>query len=242
MQNATIKKIIFTQASIELLNIPQNVYSPFKSIEDTLESLEIYDSSSVFAWNISILDSLKKLSTFIIENSEFLEVKAIFEKFTTLKFVQFVNSGVKWIHLRAFKNNKNLTICSLANNYISHVERSIFPKPAVHLWSLDLSFNNIKSLPKDMFDGMPSLHELKLDNNHLKIIPFKVVRPVWNRLTQLWIDDNEVLCWPFCSAIEEKHRPLFLDSSKCSFGGSSEHLLDSLYKYCGKSRKHLHRL
>ncbi|PRD30071.1 UNVERIFIED_CONTAM: hypothetical protein NCL1_27505 [Trichonephila clavipes] len=140
MQNATIKKIIFSYSSVELLNVPLNAYSPLKSVEDTLESLEIYDSSSVFAWNISILTSLKKLTTFIVENSEFFEMKALFGKFTTLKFVQFVSSNIKWIHSHAFKNNKNLSICSLANNYISHVERSMFPKPAMHLWSLDLRY------------------------------------------------------------------------------------------------------
>ncbi|GFX10856.1 uncharacterized protein TNCV_3196181 [Trichonephila clavipes] len=128
------------EALQELLNVPLNAYSPLKSVEDTLESLEIYDSSSVFAWNISILTSLKKLTTFIVENSEFFEMKALFGKFTTLKFVQFVSSNIKWIHSHAFKNNKNLSICSLANNYISHVERSMFPKPAMHLWSLDLRY------------------------------------------------------------------------------------------------------
>ncbi|GFY75696.1 hypothetical protein TNIN_292321 [Trichonephila inaurata madagascariensis] len=83
-----------------------------------------------------------------------------------------------------------------------------------------------------MFDAMPSLQELKLDNNHLKRFQLHHLSSVWNRLTQLWLDDNEILCWPFCWVVGKQHRPSFLDSSKCTLGRSSELILDSFYPFC----------
>ncbi|XP_055926247.1 chaoptin-like [Argiope bruennichi] len=232
IKKGDIQKIIFSHSTVELLNLPEMQYSAFKSVEDTLESFEVYDSSSVFAWNISILASLKKLEKIVIENSEFFEVKAIFGNFPRLRLIQFINSAVRWVHPEAFKNIKKLTICSLANNYITEVKRSMFPQPATYLWNLDLSFNRLKSLPKDMFDDMPSLHELKLDNNHLRYFKVELVKPMWNQLTQLWLDGNNALCWPFCWIIEKEHRPLFLDSAKCRTSKSIR--LDEFYSRCKK--------
>ncbi|GIY22102.1 uncharacterized protein CDAR_222971 [Caerostris darwini] len=242
VENANVRKIIFSHSSVDLLHIPERKISPLKSVEDSLENFEIYDSSSVFGWNFSVLASLKKLKTLIIENSEIFEVKGGFETLSTLRFIQILNSDVQWIHPYVFQNNDNLTICSLANNHIVELKRSMFPKPAKHLWSLDLSFNKIRSLPKDMFAEMPSLHELKLDSNRLKIFEVDRVVPVWDRLTQLWIDDNNVLCWPFCRVAGKKHRPQFLDSSKCSLAKSRIHyepvqILDSFYSFCFTGRK-----
>ncbi|GBM42940.1 hypothetical protein AVEN_140821-1 [Araneus ventricosus] len=210
VKNVGIQKIIFSHSTVELLNLPELQYSAFKSVENTLKSFEVYDGSSVFAWNISVLASLNVLENIIIENSEFFEVKAIFGNLPKLRLIQFINSGVRWVHPEAFKNIKNLTICSLANNRITEVKRSMFPQPATYLYNLDLSFNRLKALPKDMFDDMPSLHELKLDNNHLRYFKVDLVKPMWNQLTQLWLDVSSLYLANF-----EAYDPILLEDHLC---------------------------
>ncbi|CAL1265189.1 unnamed protein product [Larinioides sclopetarius] len=230
LKTVGIQKIIFSHSTVELLNLPEMQYSAFKTVENTLKSFEVYDSSSVFAWNISVLASLNVLEKIIIENSEFFEVKEIFGNLRKLRLIQFINSGVRWVHPKAFNNIENLTICSLADNRLTEVKRSMFPQPATYLYDLDLSFNRLKFLPKDMFDDMPSLHELKLDNNRLRYFKIELVKPIWNQLTELWLDGNNALCYPFCWSVVKEHRPLFLDSSKCRTSKSIR--LDEFYSHC----------
>ncbi|XP_071044341.1 leucine-rich repeat transmembrane neuronal protein 1 isoform X2 [Parasteatoda tepidariorum] len=108
----------------------------------------------------------------------------------------------------------------------------MLPQPALYLWSLDLNYNKIDYLPKDMFEDMPYLKELKLDYNRLVTIKGGVYKIVWNQLTQLWLDGNDMVCWALCPVLsenkrEKKDRPLFFDSSICEKPPKKMVLLES---------------
>lgn len=137
VSNHKVRKVIFDNVSIELLEVPELGDSPFKSIKDTVESLQIYYSSKVFAWNFATL-KFENLQNFIIEDSELISLTVPLFFWPELQFIQLQNSSLRWIHPAAFKGNRKLAIISLAHNKISSVSRSMFPTPAYKLYSLDL--------------------------------------------------------------------------------------------------------
>ncbi|XP_035217077.1 uncharacterized protein LOC118190475 [Stegodyphus dumicola] len=188
--------LIFDHVSLDLLSVPG--YDPFKQIEHTLHKFEIYDSASVFAWNVTLLSSMQNLETFIIENSEVISLSQEFDFWPNLTFIQLINCSIRWLHIKAFKRNMKLAVLSLANNLITKVLSSMFPQPAYYLWSLDLSYNRLNWLPEDLFNSMFSLRELKLDNNHFKDVSVSLFIPVWNTLNNLWLDGINAICSPLC--------------------------------------------
>lgn len=132
-----VQTVIFDNVSMELLEVPELGNPPLKSIRDTVNSLEIYHGPKVFAWDLPSL-GFEKLEKIIIEDSELISITAPFFFWPELRFIQIQNCSVRWINFVAFQGCKKLTILSLADNKISHVFRSMFPKPAINLYSLDL--------------------------------------------------------------------------------------------------------
>lgn len=132
-----VETVIFDNVSMELLEVPELGNPPLKSIRDTVNSLEIYHGAKLFAWNLPSL-GFEKLEKIIIEDSELISITAPFYFWPELRFIQIQNCSVRWINIVAFQGCKKLTILSLAHNKISHIFRSMFPKPAVNLYSLDL--------------------------------------------------------------------------------------------------------
>ncbi|XP_054718398.1 carboxypeptidase N subunit 2-like [Uloborus diversus] len=214
-ENAVVEKVVFDNVSLELLSVPTLGDPPFESVQKTLQHFEVYDSSHVFAWNLSSLSHMQNMKSLIVENSDVFSLYVPFSVWPALQFVQIINSRLKWIHPRLLQANQELAICSFSNNEIRHVQRSMFPEPASNLWSLDLSYNWLEWLPENIFSDMDALIELKIDNNQLKEVSQRVFSPVWNNLTQFWLDGNPFFCSTADWTNGTRDLPLFMDSSRC---------------------------
>lgn len=212
--NPNVHKVILNNVSIDLLNVPELGNPPLTSIKDTVESLEIYSCSKVFGWDFPSLE-LENLKNIIIEDTELISVTMPFFFWPELRLIQIQSSSLRWIHHTAFQMNKKLTIFSLAHNKVSHICRSMFPKPAATLYSMDLSFNRLEYLTYDIFTEMNALQELKLDSNRLKFVSHEHLKQVWNNLEFLWLDGNEIDCASVCWMSKRTEIPHFFDSSKC---------------------------
>ncbi len=70
---------------------------------------------------------------------------------------------------------------SLSRNSIKLLNRTWFSPDLPDLFSLDLSYNKIVSLPQDFFVGMNALRKLRLDNNKLMSLPFDTIKNIWNK-------------------------------------------------------------
>lgn len=137
VEKPSIEKVIFDNVSLELLEIPELGDPPLKSVRDTVDSLEIYNSPKVFAWDFPSL-KFSKLQKIIVENSALISIKIPLFFWPHLRFIQIQNCSVRWINDVAFRGNQKLTILSLAHNKVSHISRSMFPKAATYLYSIDL--------------------------------------------------------------------------------------------------------
>lgn len=137
VQKTLVEKIIFTNVTMDLLSIPKLGPPPFGSIRNTVVTLEIYNSSNVFAWDFGSLE-FANLRNIIIENSDLISITTPLTFWHHLRFIQLQNCSIRWIHKNAFATNTKLTICSLTHNKITRISRSMFPQPATKLYSIDL--------------------------------------------------------------------------------------------------------
>lgn len=163
------------------------------NISGNLLHLEIHDSQAIFAWRYSGR-TFKQLTHLVIENSLLYLIRRDLGDLSSLKFLEIRNSEVYWIHQNALRNSKELRLLCLSGNKLDHFSRNYLPNPAPHLWHLDLSYNRIQSLPKNLFSGMPRLREVRLDHNLLKVFPD--LSGLHTHLKELWIQDND-LCSPY---------------------------------------------
>ena len=81
-----------------------------------------------------------------------------------------------------------LKMISLSNNMINELKRSWFHSTLPSLWSLDLSYNMIETIPQDFFNGMTAIRKLRLDNNRLKTLHKSWFQPIWPLLREFSID------------------------------------------------------
>lgn len=106
---------------------------------------------------------------------------------------------INWETLNTTYVLKNATHLYLNNNSISSIENSIF-ETATNLQVLNLSFNNLTHLNRNIFDSMTNLSELYLNNNKIwvlknftfgKLKNLKILRLQYNEMTE--IDKNQFL-------------------------------------------------
>lgn len=90
--------------------------------------------------------------------------KRIFKNFN-LKFLSFVNCGIKEIEARAFESLPQLDYLQITGNLLSTIKRDVFANLSVR--TLDLSNNGIKKIEKSAFSELVNLARLFLHTNHL---------------------------------------------------------------------------
>lgn len=111
--------------------------------------------------------------------------------------------GCQIISLAGFDllaNATQLRVVSLSRNQLTSLEeqnggRAFFPLGS-GLWSIDLSYNRLRSIPMDWpFPG--SLRVLRLDHNQFKVLQFDPFRAVWFGLSEFWIGGERFALFPF---------------------------------------------
>ncbi len=82
--------------------------------------------------------------------------------------LSLINCKIEIISENEFDHWPHLRMVSLARNLIKALKSCWFSVKLPELWSLDLSYNKISTIDRELFSKMPSLRRLRLDNNELK--------------------------------------------------------------------------
>lgn len=86
---------------------------------------------------------------------------------------EIVCRGLNQTDLNLIKNpSENIKKLTFTNNNLNILTEPLFDTQTLNLEYLDLSSNNIRSIHKNVFQNLPQLTELILDNNHLDNIDF----------------------------------------------------------------------
>jgi len=130
------------------------------------------------------LDSFTVLDTVIGEIGE--EFKNSIGQSSNLNYLHFKNNGIRRVTGQPFENLHNLKRLFLENQYFKSLQPLVFPED---LQSINLSGNNLKSLPDHFFGDRPKLIA-DVGNNHLTSVP----QEVFGVLKEVFINGNPLDC------------------------------------------------
>lgn len=114
-----------------------------------------------------------------------------FADLETLRSIHLDNNRLMSIGPNDFRGLINLQHLILNNNQLGHIHVQALEDPAPALEDLDLSYNNLVSLPWDSIRQMVNLHQLSLDHNLLDFIP-KGTFTGLERLSRLDLTSNRL--------------------------------------------------
>ncbi|XP_055932735.1 leucine-rich repeat and fibronectin type-III domain-containing protein 4-like [Argiope bruennichi] len=204
---STWKKDIFDGLHVEVLDLEKIEVNDasflpgrrhFQGLENSLQTLEIkksFRNGHRSLINLK-LDHLSRLSTIILEDNHIPEVGN--DWFTTgpvgLTTLIFERNGIEELGDRAFASLSQLKLLAIAGNHLREISRSVIPRPATQLHTLDLAYNKLRTLPNDLFADMPSLRDVNLDYNLIHILQEDTFSAVLSRLTALSLEGNPLEC------------------------------------------------
>ncbi|XP_065285035.1 reticulon-4 receptor-like 2 isoform X2 [Dermacentor albipictus] len=88
----------------------------------------------------------------------------------------------------------NLSTLVWSGNGAVVLKRQFFPLRARRLKSIDLSDNELTSLPSDMFQNMPVLESVTLSRNHFQTLSPEPWKPMLGQLRLVTLDGNPIDC------------------------------------------------
>jgi Leucine-rich repeat (LRR) protein len=127
--------------------------------------------------------------------------------------------------------NRQLQRLSLADNQLSGLEKGCFRNLRTLLF-LDLSNNNIESLPESLFEAT-QLEILQLADNRLSEIPVRALNPVQSSLKQLDLSGNMILM------VSESQLGQIQQLTVLNLARNNIHSLDSRALCCSPALVHL---
>ncbi|CAL1262919.1 unnamed protein product [Larinioides sclopetarius] len=185
------ERIRFYQSQIMSLS---DIDIAFEGLEDTLEELRATEANYVPQWDWQQLRHLHKLRLIDINMINMGSVDEVFPPLKNLKALGITKAGLSFIVDHAFENLSGLKILSLSDNNIQEITRSMLPNPAPELLFLDLSNNEISSIPEDFFRNMPHLVHVALSDNRLSVLPEGTYKWAVQNLQALMLGGNKFIC------------------------------------------------
>jgi len=152
-------------------------------------------------------------------------------------YVSLSSKGIKTTDLGRFIDTKNLQ--SLQQAHVTQVPLSIALPRATEIVWLDLSRNELSSLPKEMFNGNTTLEYMDVGRNQLKELPpeignckqLKTLIALSNNLRMSGFPLNEIVSLPLLDKLDLRW------NKKMNNQSSRRQLMDLFLKPNGKNQK-----
>ncbi|GFU38574.1 relaxin receptor 1 [Nephila pilipes] len=187
---------------LELIEVDDASFRPgrlhFQGLEESLETLEIKKSfKNGHRPLINLrLDHLSHLKIAIFEHNHIPEVGN--DWFATgpkgLSTLIFEGNGIETLGSKAFSSLTELKLLAVAGNHLREIDRSMLPRSANKLHTLDLAYNKLRNLPVDLFYDMPSLADVNLDYNLIHVLKEDTFSSVLRQLSSLSLTGNPLEC------------------------------------------------
>ena len=158
----------------------------------------------------NVFSGLNQLTHLNISNNNLSALPAfVFNAVENLIELRFENNKLKTLESHLFQNLKQLTNLCLCNNEIRELPDGLFQE--LHLYTLHLYLNNLKSLHSVIFRDLTELEELDLYGNMLTDLPEDLFREL-KHLVVLSLGCNQLKKLP-CSIFRGLSRVTTLDVS-----------------------------
>ncbi|GBM28266.1 hypothetical protein AVEN_54041-1 [Araneus ventricosus] len=203
----------------------------FEGLEDRLEEIRATDAHYITQWDWSQLRNQRALRLIDVHLIELHSLEEEFPAFESLRSLGIIKAEISFIHPTAFSKLKNLSLLDMRDNSISELSRSMFPYPAEQMFIINLSGNQLSSLPDDMFDNMPSLTEVDLSYNKFATLNEETFLWPFEHLQTLTLTGNDFRCDCRIRWMVDVKKPMYFDGN-CT---QPENLKDVKLKYLNKN-------
>lgn len=227
--------VVFDECKFSEISVSANpVHISFFHLFGTnrLRFLTILKTTLQLDWTFA-LASYSRLDTLYIEGSQLSTLDGTFATLSlpSLRTLVIKSSGLKYIDRAAFSGGLANTIerLSLADNQLKNTLflTSVQPDTFPNLWYLDLSKNQLTSVPRSFVKGLlPALKELNVADNHFKYYDIVALGMLSTLLQQFTLEGerrNTIYLTRFCldlhqiivnSPDPDPRAAFFLDSLK----------------------------
>lgn len=185
--------------SLELSNVSVASFAfaesnPFAGLEASLESITFSDGSSLpESW--VILKDLSNLINVSLSNLSLVNLTRDFGQLpASVRHVLVHSSTIGYVDEDWLGALPNLQAVTVQNSDLTVFLRSMLPKPAAALTTLELQGNNLTLLPKDFGDELPALRTLDLSHNQITTLEEESLRQLQSTVTRVSLFGNPLHC------------------------------------------------
>uniref|UniRef100_A0A023GAE7 Putative secreted protein n=1 Tax=Amblyomma triste TaxID=251400 RepID=A0A023GAE7_AMBTT len=187
--------------SLELSNVTVESYeyaeedNPFAGLRASVENVTFSGRSSLPASWAIFSDLLSLHALVIFEAPGRLNLTRDFGLLPAgLRHVTVDTAQVGYVDDLWLATLVNLESVTLRNTDVSELKRSMMPRPAAALRNLDLSHNQLTTLPADFGEELPALRELDLSHNRISSLPEASLMPLQTSVTSARLEGNPLEC------------------------------------------------
>ncbi|KAF8773577.1 uncharacterized protein LOC129984478 [Argiope bruennichi] len=190
-----------SRVNFQYLNDPDGESSPYNGVTfDVSAYLRMHEVSVSRGWNWGAFYWLAPTT-----RSAYCEIQVVQSTVPVLTsdfgricqgvvtVANIISSGLYAIEDRSFAPFTKLTELDLSGNRIQEMRRSFFSYPARELQIINLSYNNIRNLPPDMFTEMPSLQSINLRGNPISNVDERTFRPIFRTVEIIGLESESPL-------------------------------------------------
>lgn len=168
----------------------------FLGTDDTLEDLQFRWCELGFPLSHWTLGHLPRLERLAVTQTPMASVPAnlLPTPASKLKYIYFYGNSITDVESGSLLTAFSLQVLVLNSNSIKSLSRSVFPRPAPELKELHLRDNQIENLSTDILEDMSKLKLIDLSANRLHVLSEPIWRPLWGRLTDIYVQGNPLHC------------------------------------------------
>lgn len=196
-----IQSGIFHQLNLRSIRFDASTLSTtsaelFLGTDETLEDLQFRWCELGFPlshWTLGHLPRLERLAVTQTPMSSVL-ANLLPTPASKLKHIYFYGNSITDVESGSLLTAFSLQVLVLNSNQIKSLSRTVFPRPAPELRELHLRDNQLENLTPDIWKDMSRLKLIDLSANRLHVLNEATWRPLWGRLTDIYVQGNPLHC------------------------------------------------
>lgn len=182
----------FNNVTVESFDFEES--NPFAGLQTSLEKITFSGGSSIpSSW--VLFKELQSLKTLVLSGLTQVNLTRDFNNLTSsIRNVVVESSPIGHVDDDCLASLVDLELLSVQNSNLTLFLRSMLPKPAPMLKTLELPGNHLALLPKDFGAEFPVLRELDLSNNQIVSFDEEALQPLQGTVTRVNLDGNPLHC------------------------------------------------
>ncbi|KAH7951519.1 carboxypeptidase N subunit 2 [Rhipicephalus sanguineus] len=189
-----VSELVFSNVVLSSLDAPEGSEGPLSGLEDSLQKF-VFRRESTLPSSWSQLGNMTALRELHLQRYLNLNLTRDFGKLPpSLKLVFVFDSSVNRVDDDWLVDLTNLETVIVRVTDMALFTRSMLPKPASKLRTLDLAENQLRAFPRGIGEDLPALQFVNLEDNRITSLDENDVAPLHRDTVLLRLIGNPMYC------------------------------------------------